>query len=95
LIALPTANELAEAYSAFGRDWGGVDDVLHELCRQHPGHRDRRSTTAKVALIGRAYSAGLERRVSPPKGQQAMSRLLVRLAGVRRRPLRRPRPRVG
>ena len=25
-----------------------------------------------MALIGRAYSAGLERRVTPPKGQQAI-----------------------
>jgi hypothetical protein len=49
-----------------------VDEVLYQVCREHPDHTDRRWTTAKVALIGRAYSAGLERRVSPPTGQQAI-----------------------
>jgi hypothetical protein len=47
---------------------GGVDDVLYELCREQPGRSDRRAATAKLALIGRAYSARLERRVTPPKG---------------------------
>jgi hypothetical protein len=72
MIIVPTAEELARANAEFDRDWGGVDDVLRELCRRHPGHTDRRSVTAKVVLIGRAYSAGLERRVTPPKGQQAI-----------------------
>ena len=73
MISLPTADQLAEATAAFDQDWGGVDDVLYELCREHPGHSDRRTATAKLALIGRAYSAGLERRVTPPKGQQAIT----------------------
>ena len=73
MIVVPTAAELAESNDAFDRDWGGVDDVLYELCRRHSDHGDRRSTTAKVALIERAYSAGLERRGSPPKGQQAIA----------------------
>ena len=72
MISVPTAEDLARANAEFDRDWGGVDDVLRELCRRHPGHTDRRSVTAKVALIGRAYAAGLERRVTPPKGQQAI-----------------------
>ena len=66
MIAVPTAEDLARSNAEFDRDWGGVDDVLRELCRRHPGHTDRRSVTAKVVLIGRAYSAGLERRVTPP-----------------------------
>lgn len=68
----PGQAQLDEASDAFERDWGAVDEVLYRLCREHPDHGDRRWTTAKVALIGRAYSAGLERRVSPPKGQQAI-----------------------
>ena len=64
--------DLDESARAFDQDWGAVDEVLYRLCREHPDHVDRRWTTAKVALIGRAYSAGLERRVSPPKGQQAI-----------------------
>lgn len=73
MIVLPSASQLADATTAFDQDWGGVDDVLYELCREHPGHADRRTATAKLALIGRAYSAGLERRVTPPKGQQAIT----------------------
>jgi len=72
VIVVPTAEDLARTTAQFDRDWGGVDDVLRELCRRHPEHTDRRSVTAKVALIGRAYSAGLERRVTPPEGQQAI-----------------------
>ena len=72
MIVVPTAEDLARTTAQFDRDWGGVDDVLRELCRRHPGHEDRRSVTAEVALIGRAYSAGLERRVTPPKGQQSI-----------------------
>jgi hypothetical protein len=72
VITVPAAEELTRASADFDRDWGLVDDVLRELCRRHPEHKDRRTTTAKVALIGRAYSAGLERRVTPPKGQQAI-----------------------
>lgn len=73
MIVLPSVSQLADATTAFDQDWGGVDDVLYELCREHPGHADRRTATAKLALIGRAYSAGLERRVTPPKGQQAIT----------------------
>ena len=73
MIVLPTADQLVAATRAFDLDWGGVDDVLYELCREHPGHSDRRAATAKLALIGRAYSAGLERRVTPPNGQQAIT----------------------
>jgi hypothetical protein len=72
VIVVPTQDKLDERAGGFERDWGAVDEVLYRLCREHPDHTDRRWTTAKVALIGRAYSAGLERRVSPPEGQQAI-----------------------
>jgi hypothetical protein len=73
VIIVPTAEELAQVRDDFDRDWGGVDEVLYELCRRHPEHTERRSVTAKITLVGRAYSAGLERRVTPPKGKQAIS----------------------
>src|SRR5664280_500819 len=72
MIAIPHQLDLDEASQTFDQDWGAVDEVLYRLCREHPDHKDRRWSTAKVALIGRAYSAGLERRVTPPKGQQAL-----------------------
>jgi len=73
MIVVPSAAQLEAASTAFDRDWGAVDDTLYAICRQYPDHSDRRGMTAKLALIGRAYSAGLERRVSPPKGQQAIT----------------------
>ncbi|GEM_PF-549495 len=72
-IQLPSQAELDAAAAAFERDWGGVDEALCRLCREHPAHDDRRAVTAKLALIDRAYSAGLERRVSPPPGEQAIT----------------------
>ena len=68
----PTQEDLAAAAAAFDDDWGGVDEVLHDICTRFPGHGDRRSLPAKVALIGRAYSAGLERQIRPGEGKQAV-----------------------
>lgn len=73
MIVVPTADELNSARRDFEKDWGGVDEVLYGICRQYPDHSDRRGLTAKVALIDRAYSAGLERRVTPPPGKQAIT----------------------
>ena len=72
-ITLPTQTQLDAATKAFDRDWGAVDDVLYRLCREYPDHSSRRGLTAKLALVDRAYSAGLERRVTPPEGQQAIA----------------------
>ena len=72
-LQLPTQHQLDVAASAFDRDWGGVDEVLYGVCQEHPDHNSIRAVTAKVALVDRAYSAGFERRVTPPKGQQAIT----------------------
>ena len=37
-----------------------------------PGHHSRGPVTAKLALIGRAFAAGLERQVTAPQGHQAI-----------------------
>jgi len=70
---LPSQADLERAAEAFDRDWGGVGEVLYGICCQHFGHSVRREVTAKIALIDRAYSAGLERRVTPPIGKQAIT----------------------
>jgi len=74
-MKLPTQKELDQAAAAFDHDWGGVDEVLYGICRQHLGHDVRREVTAKVALIDRAYSAGLERQVIPDAGSQAITKI--------------------
>ena len=53
MITLPTTEQLAAAEDAFDQDWGGVDDVPYRLCADLPGHSDRRSVTAKLALVAR------------------------------------------
>jgi len=72
-VKLPTAEQLESAAAAFTDSWGGVDEVLYGICRKYPGHAVRREVTAKVALVDRAYSAGFERRVTPPTGKQAIT----------------------
>lgn len=42
--------------------WELGNEVLYELCRNHPLHTDVPSIIAKVWLIGRAYAAAIERR---------------------------------
>jgi hypothetical protein len=68
----PSQDDLTAALAQFNADWGLIDEVLYGLCREHPGHDDRRAVTAKLAMVGRVYAAGLERRVTPPPGQQAI-----------------------
>jgi hypothetical protein len=75
LIELPTQQDLDAAAAAFDRDWGAVDEILYGICNRWPAHRERRCVTAKVVLIGRAYSAGLERHVEPDDGGQAITRI--------------------
>ncbi|MGD0997110.1 MAG: hypothetical protein ABR941_02155 [Thermoleophilia bacterium] len=72
---LATAEQLTNAAASFDRDWGAVDEVLHGICERHPGHSDRRAVTAKIALVDRAYSAGLERQVRPNEGEQAIVKI--------------------
>lgn len=39
-----------------------VDDVLYDMCREWPDHKNIGTVQAKVRIIGRVYSAGLERK---------------------------------
>lgn len=57
-LGLRAAVTFARAHSP----WGMGNEVLYELCRNHPLHTDVPSVIAKVWLIGRAYAAAIERR---------------------------------
>lgn len=74
-MKVPTQQDLDAAAAAFERDWGAVDEVLYGICARYPDHSDRRLVTAKIALVGRAYSAGLERQVKPDPGEQAIAKI--------------------
>lgn len=71
-LTAPQRHDLEAAFLRFDADWGLVDEVLYSLCREYPGHDDLRAVTAKLALVGRVYAAGLERLITPPPGQQAI-----------------------
>jgi len=40
-----------------------LDETLYRLCRDHSRHADRQSVYAKLWLIGRGYSTGIERQI--------------------------------
>jgi hypothetical protein len=62
-----------EGYTKSVRDyqenWEALDAALYRLCKDHPGHDSRPSVYAKVFIIGRSYSSGIERLVPKTKEQ--------------------------
>jgi hypothetical protein len=72
VITVPAQPQLEQALAQFHNEWGLVDEVLYRLCREHPGHDSARTAIGKVALIGRAYAAGLERQVRVNGNEQAV-----------------------
>lgn len=42
--------------------WVFANNVLYDLCTEHPEHNDKDCIVAKIWLIGRAYAAAIERR---------------------------------
>lgn len=67
-------SELSQADIALVRSeaddaWSAGDAILYRLCSDHPGHREKLQVVAKLWLIGRAYSAAIERRPSADHGQ--------------------------
>ena len=53
---------------ALGDDvWSFGNNVLYNLCRDYPGHKEPDVVIAKVWLIGRSYAAAVERRKSNTK----------------------------
>jgi hypothetical protein len=41
--------------------WQPLDEVLYRLCRDHPYHVDCGAVNAKLCIIGRTYTTGIER----------------------------------
>jgi len=74
-VKIPTQEELDAVIQAFDESWGAVDEVLYRACREHPLHNDRRAIMCKMVVVGRCYAAGIERLVTPRKGEQAVDRI--------------------
>jgi hypothetical protein len=49
--------------------WSTGNDVLYNLCEEHPNHKKPEDIIAKIWLIGRSYAAAIERR-RPKEGEQ-------------------------
>jgi hypothetical protein len=45
-----------------GSPWDFSNEVLYDLCRQYPNHKDQGATLTKILFIGRVYAAAIERR---------------------------------
>ena len=60
----PSRNELREAVELARRPspWDLGNEVLYDMCRRHPLHRDDQAVVAKLWIIGRTYAASIERR---------------------------------
>jgi tRNA nucleotidyltransferase/poly(A) polymerase len=55
-----TKEEVEKALANDAWDFG--NQVLYDLCSQHPFHKSQQEIIAKVWMIGRTYAAALERR---------------------------------
>jgi hypothetical protein len=42
--------------------WDFGNEVLYRLCEEHPNHTNEDAILAKIWLVGRSYSAAIERR---------------------------------
>ena len=42
--------------------WDLSNQVLYDMCKHYPNHRDQTAILAKILIIGRVYSAAIERR---------------------------------
>jgi len=64
------------------RNWAATDEALYYLCKRLPGHQSANAVNAKLSIIARAYSTGIERKIETPKqrriGQQ--DKALTKLA---------------
>ena len=57
----------AKARQDYKENWKLLDDVLYGLCRKHPYHQEQAEIRAKVNIIGRTYSSGIERMIKSDK----------------------------
>ncbi len=63
-----------ESVTNYKDQWRTLDGVLYTLCRDYPGHDRIDGINAKLNIIGRTYSTGIERRIKS-EGTQGSSML--------------------
>jgi len=60
--------------------WDNGNRVLYDLCKKYPCHANEEEILAKVWLIGRSYSAAIERR---PNSEHPGDRFYIEVVGPR------------
>lgn len=58
------ASDYYNSKHEYAQNWKTVDHTLYRLCSDHRSHNRLSSVTAKVAIIGRTYTTGIERKIS-------------------------------
>lgn len=53
------------------------NQILYRMCMEHPGHSDPAVTAGKVTIIGRTYSAAIERGAGNPSHSEVKLAMLV------------------
>ena len=64
--------------------WSIGNRVLYDLCEEYPWHDNVRAVVAKVWLIGRSYSAAIERHCKPLPSNAPVDALYTRIAHLLR-----------
>lgn len=67
-----------QAVAERNEKWIKTDLILYRICREAPHHNDLGEATAKLTIIGRSYSTGIERVIRSKKTQGSS---IERLAG--------------
>jgi len=62
-------NDYKKAQRERLRVYSKTDDILYDMCKKWPNHKDLGIVQAKVRIIGRVYAAGLERKGKKDKSK--------------------------
>jgi len=60
-VELPDQNSVEESHS-YRDDTSLLNRILYSMCESNPYHKNKEDIISKIQLIGRAYSASLDRR---------------------------------
>lgn len=72
------SREYSEAVRYFDENVRLLDETIHGLCAEHPDHKDPASVHAKVWIIARTLSSGLERVIKSKGARQGRALTRVR-----------------
>jgi hypothetical protein len=69
--------EYQAAVAKYQAEWSTLDSVHYRLCREYPHHTELSSVFAKVLIIGRTYSTGVQRQLKKGETISEVAKLFV------------------